>query len=83
MPFLNEMVENGAIHASINNVSNHLGLPSLIAGIDEKHYLPFLKSWLFGNKPNVNNLVDNAQYSWLIGNEELNSYFKGLVYFPD
>ena len=71
MPFLNEMVKNGAIHASLNNVSNHIGLPSLFAGIDGKHYFSFLKSWVFGSKANVNNLVDNAQYSWLIGNEEM------------
>ena len=77
MPFLSKMVEDGAIHATMNTVSNHKGLSSLVAGVDEKYYFSFLKSWSLGMKYNVNNLVDNVQNSWLIGNEEMKSYFNG------
>ena len=86
MPFLSKMVEDGAIHATMKTVSNHKRLSSLVAGVDEKYYFSALKSWILGFKYDVNNLVDNAQNSWLIGNEEMNSYFNGeskIPYFLD
>ena len=73
------MIESGAIHGSMKDYSSHKGLPQLVAGVDEKYYISVIKSWLFGSKYNVNNIVQNAQNSWLIGDEEINSYLNGKI----
>ena len=76
MEFLREKSKNGAIHTSLN-LSDHIGLGSLLTGASEKFYFTSLKSWLFGSKNHINNIVDNAQGSWLIGEKELHLFSKG------